>query len=65
MPVSSPYAEEDVWCDKRNSPSVAVGKAELQVRLNFKIPWPEFKMFVQEQRSLVAAAKGNTKYKGK
>lgn len=63
VPVSSAYAEEDIWCDKSNSPSVAMAKAELQLSLNFKILRPEFKMFLQEQRLLIAAGKGNTKYK--
>ena len=53
---------EDAWSDKRNRLSVKMVKAELQVRLNFKIPCPEFKTSVEEQ---VAAAKVNTKYKWK
>ena len=56
---------EDAWSDKRNRLSVTMVKAELQVRFNFKIPCPEFKMLFEEQRSLIAAAKGNTKYKWK
>ena len=62
IPVSNAYAErvfshmEDAWSDKRNRLSVKMVKAELQVRLNFKIPCPEFKTFVKEQGSLIAAA---------
>ena len=56
---------KDAWSDKRNRLSVTMVKAELQVRLNFKIPCPEFKTSVEEQRSLIAAAKVNTKYKWK
>lgn len=69
IPVSNAFAQgvfshmEDVWSDDRLS--VAVVKAELQVRLNFKIPCTEFKTFIKEPRSLIAAAEGNTKYKWK
>ena len=66
IPVSNAYSEqvfshmEDAWSDKRNRLSVKMVKAELQVRLNLKIPCPEFKTSVEEQGSLIAAAKGNT-----
>ena len=66
MPMQSEFSVmEDAWSDKRNRLSVTMVKAELQVRLNSKISYPEFKTFVEEQRSLIAAAKGNTKYKWK
>lgn len=52
-PVSNAYAEsvfnhmEDVWSDKRNRMSEGLGKAELQVRLNFKLSCLEFKAFIE------------------
>ncbi|KAK9976666.1 hypothetical protein ABG768_021871, partial [Culter alburnus] len=71
IPISNAYAEkvfshmEDVWSDKRNRLSVAMVKSELQVRLNFKLSCTEFKTFIEEQKPLIAAAKGNTKYRWK
>lgn len=65
IPVSNAYAErvfshmEDVWSDKRNRLSVAMVKSELQVRLNFKLSCTEFKTFTEEQKPLIAAAKGS------
>ncbi|XP_051970788.1 uncharacterized protein LOC127635041 [Xyrauchen texanus] len=71
IPVSNAYAErvfshmEDVWSDKRNRLLVAMVKSELQVRLNFKLSCTEFKTFIEEQKPLIAAAKGNAKYRWK
>lgn len=71
IPVSNAYTErvfshmENVWSDKRNRLSVAMVKSELQVRLNFKLSCAEFKSFIEKQPTLIAAAKGNAKYKWK
>ena len=71
IPVSNAYAErvfslmEDAWTDKRNRLSVAMVKAELQVRLNFQLSCSEFKTFIENQPGLLTAAKKNTKYKWK
>ena len=53
---------EDVWSDKRNRMSVGLVKAELQVRLNFKLSCLEFKAFIEGQHGLLKAAKGDAKY---
>jgi hypothetical protein len=66
--VSNAYTErvfshmEDVWSDKRNRMSVGLVKAELQVRLNFKLSCLEFKAFIEGQHGLLKAAKGDAKY---
>lgn len=68
VPVSNAYTErmfshmEGVWCDKRNSMSVELVKAELQVRLNFKLSCLEFKSFIEGQKALLQAAKKDDKY---
>ena len=68
VPVSNFYTErvfshmEDVWSDKRNRMSVGLVKAELQVRLNFKLSCLEFKAFIEGQHGLLKAAKGDAKY---
>ena len=69
IPVSNAYAErvfshmEDVWSDKRNRLSVGLVKAELQVRLNFKLSCMEFKHFIERQQGLLKAAKRDEKYR--
>lgn len=68
VPVSNAYAEcvfshmEDVWSDERNRMSVGLVKAELQVRLNFKVSCLEIKAFIEGQHGLLKAAKGDAKY---
>lgn len=68
LPVRNAYAErvfihmEDVWSDKRNRMSVGLVKAELQVRLNFKLSCLEFKAFIKGQLGLLQAAKKDKKY---
>lgn len=71
VPVSNAYAErvfslmEDAWTDKRNRLSVAMVKAELQVRLNFQLSCSEFKTYIENQPGLLSAAQKNIKYKWK
>lgn len=66
--VSNAYAErvfshmENVWSDKRSRMSVGLVKAELQVRLNFKLACLEFKAFIEGQPGLLQAAKRDEKY---
>lgn len=68
VPVSNAYAErvfshmEDAWSDKRNRMSVGLVKAELQVRLNFKVSCLEFKALIEGQHGLLKAAKGDAEY---
>lgn len=68
VPVSNVYAErvfshmEDGGSDKRHRMSVGLVKAELQVRLNFKVSCLEFKALIEGQHGVLKAGKGDAKY---
>jgi hypothetical protein len=54
---------KNLWSDERNSLSVGLVKAEICTKVNFNMKCHEFSEFVAKNKSLLNAAKSNSKYK--
>ena len=71
VPPSNAYTERvfslmnHAWSENRNRLTVSMVKSELQVRLNFNLSCIEFKSFIEQNQSLILAAKSNSKYRWK
>jgi hypothetical protein len=69
IPVSNAFVErvfsimKNLWSDERNSLSVGLVKAEICTKVNFNMKCHEFSEFVAKNKSLLNAAKSNSKYK--
>ena len=68
IPVSNAYVEtifslmKNLWTDARNRLSTDMVKAELSVKLNYSLSCKEFYTYIIDQKTLLKAARSNSKY---